>query len=330
VVLATFAAAPCVAEPAPFYAGKTISLSTFTPPGGSYDTYLRLLSRHMGRYLPGEPKFVVVNQPGAGGILALNYAATSAPKDGTFLTLVGVGMFTQEALVGGLPVSLGKFNWIGNFSSVINVLVTSGESKARSIEDARRREVLLGSVGAGSIDAQLPNAANFLAKTRFKILYGYKGNSEVLLAMERGEVEGRVNSWASLKAQMEPARLQKLNVLLQYGIKKAPDLPNVPLLSDIAGKSADNQAVAKFIGQSLAMSRPLAAPPDVPADRIEILRRAFDKTMADPEFLAEAKKTGFDIDPTQGEEVQTAVTEFLATPAPIIALAKRALKLDAR
>ena len=318
------------AQSVPFYSGKTISLSTFTPPGGSYDTYLRLLGNFMGRYILGSPHFIVVNQPGAGGITALNYATMSAPRDGTFLTLLGVGMFTQEALVGGLPVSLKSLNWIGNFASVTNVVVTSQSSGIGTIEDARRRQVLLGSIGAGSIDAQLPSAVNFLANTKFKIVYGYQGNSEVLLAMQRGEVEGRVNGWPSIKADLRSSEAQKLNILLQIATKKDRDLPDVALLSDVVEPTGDKQAVAKFIDQSLAMSRPLAAAPEVPADRVEILRRAFDKTLADPDFLAEANKVGLDVDPTKGEDVQAIVREFLSTPAPVVALAKSALQLEAR
>jgi tripartite-type tricarboxylate transporter receptor subunit TctC len=322
--------AAVLAQPKPFYAGKVISLSTFTPPGGSYDTYLRLLAQHMGKHIPGAPNFVVLNQPGAGGIEALNYAGLSAPKDGTFMTLVGVGMFTNESLQGISGVSLKQFNWIGNFTSETNVILTSPTSQTKTLADAEKHSVLLGSIGAGSIDAQLPSAANYLLGTQFKVLYGYQGSSEVLLAMERGEVEGRLNGWSSLKAELGLDRLAKMNVLLQIGEKKNVDLPNTPLLNDSVTAGSEKRAVANFITQSLAMSRPLAAPPEVPPERVAILRRAFDATMSDPDFLADAKKAGYDIDPTRGEDVQSLVQEFFATPDAVVKMAKDALALQTR
>jgi tripartite-type tricarboxylate transporter receptor subunit TctC len=308
----------------PFYAGKVISLSTFTPPGGSYDTYLRLLARYMGKYIPGAPNFVVLNQPGAGGIEAVNYAGSTAPKDGTFMTLVGVGMFMNEILGQTGGASIKSFNWIGNFASESNVIITSSASQTKTLDDAKHHVVLLGSIGAGSIDAQLPVAVNYLLGTQFKVLLGYQGNSEVLLAMDRGEVEGRLNAWSALKAALGD-RLRAMHVLIQIGEKKDSDLPNTPLLKDEVKGDSEKQAVARFITQSLAMSRPLAAPAGVPQDRIDILRRAFDQTMADPAFLADAKTAGYEVSPTKGEEVQTLVREFFATPKDVVSLATKVL-----
>src|SRR5262245_55950910 len=155
-----------------FYAGKTVTISTFTAPGGAYDAYIRLLTRHMGKHIPGRPTMIAMNQPGAGGILNVNYAGKVAPQDGTFLTLVGVGLLTQEVIgAASLQVSLRSFKWIGNVSKDNNIVATWPTSKAKTIEDARKHDVTIGSLGAGSIDAQLPAAYNTLLGTRFKVIF---------------------------------------------------------------------------------------------------------------------------------------------------------------
>src|SRR5262249_43202601 len=287
-----------------FFQGKTITISTFTTPGGSYDTYSRLLARHIVKFIPGRPAAIVINQPGAGGLLALNYAGRVAPRDGTFLTLAGVGMLLQGALDGqGMQVSLRDLRWIGNFTKVDNVLMTWPTSKAKTINDAQAGIVVLGSVGAGSIDAQLPAAFNALLGTRLKVIPGYPGTAQTLLAMERGEIEGKVNAWASLKSELPKERAASLNVLLQMGPTPAPDRGPVLWLADRVKADRRKQAVAEFLSLILAISRPLAAPPEVPDDRVKLLRRAFDATMKDQEFLSEAQRSGFDIDPMTGEDV---------------------------
>jgi tripartite-type tricarboxylate transporter receptor subunit TctC len=314
-----------------FYSGKAISISTFTPPGGSYDTYARLLARHIGKFIPGHPTVIVLNQPGAGGLVALNYAGKVAPHDGTFLTLAGVGTLLHEATGGqGMRVSLRDFQWIGNFSKVNNVLATWKTSRTKTIEDAKTHDVLLGSVGVGSIDAQLPAAFNALLGTRFKVILGYAGSKQVLLAMERGEVEGKVNGWSSFKAEMPGDRIADLNILLQVGLTRDPDLSNVPLFVELAKTGADQQAVAQFLSLAMSISRPLAAAPEVPRDRVEILRRAFDATLKASEFLGEAQKTGFDINPMTGEEVQDGIGRILNSPRDVVARSKAAIETSTR
>jgi tripartite-type tricarboxylate transporter receptor subunit TctC len=314
-----------------FFAGKSITISTFTPPGGSYDTYARLLARHIGRFIPGRPNVIVLNQPGAGGLVALNYAGKVAPRDGTFLTLVGVGLLLQEATGRqGMQVSLRDFRWIGNFSTVTNAIVTEKASRTKNIFDAMKQEVLLGSVGIGSIDAQLPAAFNALLGTRFKVFFGYAGSKEILLAMERGEVEGKLNGWSAFKAEMPPARLAELNVLAQVGLAPDAELPNVPLFADLAKADPQKAAVAAFLSLSMAISRPLAAPPEVPQDRVEMLRRAFDAALKSPELLADAQKVGFDINPMTGEEVQDGIARVINAPKDVIARSKAAIETSTR
>jgi tripartite-type tricarboxylate transporter receptor subunit TctC len=314
-----------------FFRGKTLTFSTFTPPGGSYDTYLRLLTRHIGKHIPGNPSAIVMNQPGAGGLMAVNYAGRIAPQDGTFLTLVGVGLFMQEATgLPGLQLSLKDFNWVGNFSTVNNVFAVWSTSKIKSVEDARQMPSLMGSVGAGSIDAQLPAAVNALIGTKFKVVHGYAGSPAVILAMKRGEVDGKVNGWPSFKVEVPAVERQDLRVILQLGLMKDPDLGDVPLLMDLVKGDARKEAMVRFITLSLAPSRPLALPPNVPKERIDLLRRAFDRTMEDPAFLADAGRTGFDIAPMTGEAVQDAVTQMMSTPKDIIAETKSIMEAPVR
>src|SRR5882672_3119657 len=223
-----------VSAPAPaqdFYAGKTISLSTHSTAGAGYDAYLRLLSRHMGKYIPGRPGFVVINQPGAGGLLAVNYAARVAPQDGTFLTIVSQGLLVLEATGGrGLQTSLGTFKWLGNFSQSNNVTVTWGASKVKNLADAMAHDVTVGATGAGSATVVGPTLYNALLGTRFKIIQGYNGSGQINLAMQRGELDGHANStWTSIKTTLNnDFRAGNLNVLIQMGLRKEPELPDVP------------------------------------------------------------------------------------------------------
>jgi tripartite-type tricarboxylate transporter receptor subunit TctC len=326
VVLA--AALPDAALADDFFAGKTISVSTHSTPGAGYDTYLRLLSRHMGKYILGRPSLVVINQPGAGGLLAVNHAAKAAPQDGTFLTLVSQGILVIEATGGkGLQVSLGKFKWLGNFSQSNNVTVTWISSNVKTLQDAMNREVVVGATGAGSATVVGPSLYNSLIGTRFKIIQGYSGSGQINLAMERGELDGHANStWTSLQAMLgNEFRDGKVNVLIQTGLRKEPDLPDVPLLSDLVRGDPRKEAVAQFLSLAGAIARPLAAPPGVPDERVAMLRRAFDATMKDPDFLAEAHAQRSDVEPMTGEETAAAIARILATPKAVISEVQAAL-----
>jgi tripartite-type tricarboxylate transporter receptor subunit TctC len=326
IVLLTTAVSPAVAQD--FYAGKTISMSTHSTAGAGYDTYLRLLSRHMGKHIPGKPNFVVLNQPGAGGLTAVNYAARIAPQDGTFLTLVSQGLLVVEATGGrGLQTSLGSFKWLGNLSQSNNVTVTWVTSNIRTLEDAKRREVTVGATGTGSATTLGPTLYNALLGTRFKIIQGYSGSGQVNLAMQRGELDGHGNStWTSIRSTLGPEfRDGKLNVLIQMGLRKEADLPDVPLLSDLVTGDPRKEAVARFMSLAVSVARPFAAPPGVPDERVALLRRAFDATVQDPDFQAEARRLSSDVDPMTGAETQAAVAAILGTPKSVIADVQAAL-----
>ena len=327
-ILCAIAAAPQTAQAQDFYAGKTVTLSTHTGPGGGYDTLLRLVARHWGKHIAGAPSFIVTNMPGAGGLTAFNHAARIAPKDGTFMTLVGQGLVVHEPTgQPGLQGSLGAMNWIGNVSQSPNVTAVWSTAPVKTIEDARKMEVTVGSTGAGSPDAQMPLVYNKLLGTRFKVVTGYAGGAQINLAMERGEIEGRgTNTWPSYKATFpEAVREKKLVPLIQIGMKRDPDLPDTPLLLDLVVGDAQREPVARFLSLTTAISRPIAAPPQTPPDRIALLRKAFDMLMKDADFLAEADRLKIDVDPMSGEEVQAAIAQVLATPPEVIARTQQAL-----
>lgn len=321
VMAAAVVLAPPLAVANDFYAGKTISMSTHTAAGGGYDTYLRLLARHMNKHIPGKPNMIVLNQPGAGGLLAVNYIGKVAPRDGTFLTLVSQGLLVHEATgQPGLQTSLKDFQWLGNLSQSSVVSVTWHTTGIKTLDDAKKKDVTVGSTGAGSISVQVPMLLNALFGTRFKIIYGYKGAGEMNLAMARGELDGRGgNTWASYKtANPDDIKNNRFNVLIQIGLRKEAELPNVPMLSDLVAGDPIKEPIGKFMSLSLAITRPVAAPPGVPAERVALLRRAFDATMKDREFLAEAAKLGSEIDSMSGEEVQAGVTEIMTMPKDVI------------
>jgi tripartite-type tricarboxylate transporter receptor subunit TctC len=314
-----------------FFSGKTITISTFTAPGGAYDAYIRLLARHMGKHIPGRPNLIATNQPGAGGILNLNHAGKVAPQDGTYLTLVGVGLLTQEVIgATRLQVSLRSFKWIGNVNKDNNVVATWPTSQAKTIADARKQDVALGSLGAGSIDAQLPSAYNAMLGSRFKVIFGYSGTPQVMLAMERGEVEGKENTWASFKTTLGMKRAAALNVLIQNATSPDPELANVPLLIDLVKGDPKKEAIARLLSVTLELSKPLAAPPGVPDDRIQILRRAFMATARDPEFLADAQNAGFPIEAMPGADLQLAVEQILTAPRDVVEATRAALVSGSR
>jgi tripartite-type tricarboxylate transporter receptor subunit TctC len=320
LLLATLGAAhPAFA--ADFYAGKTITISTYGAPGDSYDVYMRLLARHYGKHIPGNPRFTAINQTGAGGLVAINHAALVAPQDGTFITVASQGLLIFEATgQQGLKTSIGKFNWLGSFTQSNNVTVTWHTSRTKTLADAIDHEVVVGASGAAGGSVIGPTIYNAVLGTKFKIVYGYQGGAHIDLAMKRGEVEGRGNNtWAGYKATMpNEVRDGLLNVLIQTGLRKDRDLPQVPLFLDLVKGDPAREPIALFMSRAVAIARPVAAPPGVPADRVEILRRAFDATMRDSEFLAESERLHLEIDPLRGEEVQGIVTAVLVTPKPVI------------
>ena len=331
VIIWCGAPASRAAEAPPYYAGKTITFSTHTGPGGEYDAYLRLMSQFMGKYIPGNPTIIVLNQPGAGGLLAVNYAAKRAPQDGTFGTLVANGLLLFQALgQPGLEVSLGDFKWIGNFSAANGITVAMNTSGVKTIEEAKQRPVIIGSTGAGSISGLLPEVYNALVGTKFKVVYGYEGTSQMVLAMRRGEIQGRSGApWHDYLAEFpDEVKDGRLVALSQIGSAREARLPNAPLLTELVKDDPQKEAAAVFISLALAQTRSLAFPPGVPQEQVNILRKAFDQVIHDPEFVALAEKDGIDLDPVSGADVQKAVQQVVNTPKATVTLVRDLLKLQ--
>jgi tripartite-type tricarboxylate transporter receptor subunit TctC len=308
---------------ADFYHGKTLNLIIGTSSGNDYDFRGRLLARYLPRHLPGEPTIVPQNMPGVGGVKAANYLATIAPHDGTTLHMIMSNMMSSEAIgAQGVQFDTRKFFWIGNTSSTPNVTVSWYKSGVTSIEQVKTRELIVGAPG-GTAGVIYATAMNGLLGTKFKLVTGYPGGNEVNLALERGEIDGRAsNSWASWKStHPDWVKEKKIIVLVQVGLQRAPDLADVPLLNELGASDMDRQ-ILTFLSADTAIARSLVATPNTPPERVAALRHAFDETMKDPDFLAEADKAKLDIVPMRGEDAQKIADSIVNTPREVVARAK--------
>jgi tripartite-type tricarboxylate transporter receptor subunit TctC len=307
-----------------FYRGKTLDLIIPTSPGGDYDIRGRMVSRHLGRFIPGNPTIVARNMPGGVGIQAANYIMKAAPKDGTVLHIIFQTMPSYQAMGGqAVEFDVRKFGWIGNTTDSPNVLNSWHTTGIKTIQDAMERELVVGSPGTATSSYIYPSVMNALVGTKFKIVAGYPGGNDVNLAMEKGEVGGRgSNSWASWKSG-HPHWIaeKKIHILVQVALKRAPDLPDPPLMHELA-KNDDDRAVLRFISADMGISRAFVTTPDVPADRLAALRKAFSDMMKDEQFLAEAERAKMDISASDGAAVQAVAQSMIDTPAPILARAK--------
>ena len=301
-----------------FYKGKTIDLVIGYTPGATYDLYARLVSRHMGNYIPGNPRIMPRNLAGAGSRVAVNYLYNVAPQDGTALGTADQSLAVEQAMGDKqLTVDVNKLQWIGNPVVSNNTSVTWHTSQIRSVDDARAKEVTMGATGS-STSSQYPRLMNALLGTKFKVILGYPGANDINLAMERGEVAGKgSDSWAAWKAtRPDWLRDRKINILVQIGLTKNPEMGDAPLLMDLARNDEDRQ-VMKLLSTSVVIGRPIFAGPGVPVERVSILRRAFDETMKDPEFIRDAKDGKMDLDPVSGQDLQKLIGEIVATPKHI-------------
>jgi len=320
----TAASAQSVAD---FYRGKTLSMVIATSPGGDYDLRARLVARHMSRHIPGEPSVVARNMPGAVGVQAANWLATVAPRDSTVVHAIMQNMSAYQAL-GGSSVEFDtrRFFWVGNTTDTPNVINSWHTTGIKTIQDVMTRELVVGAPGTATSSVYYPKALNELVGTKFKIVSGYPGGNDVNLAMERGEVGGRgSNSWASWKAT-HPQWLaeKKIYILVQIALKRHAELADVPTMMELA-KNEEDRAVLAFLSADIPISRAYVTTPGTPADRVAALRRAFDATMKDPAFLAEAQKANVDVSPSTGEEAQKFSDLIANTPPAVIARAKAIL-----
>jgi len=320
-VLALALHSPCHAQvPAEFYKGRTIDLYIGTSVGGGYDAYARMLSRHMGRYIPGNPTLVPKNMEGGGGMRLANFLYNAAPKDGTQFGTINRGT-GFEPLFGNKNAQFEavKFNWLGSTNNEVSVCVAWHTIGTTKYEELLSKELVDGASGPAADTYQFPKIANGVLGTKFKIITGYPGGNDIDLAMERGEVQGRCGwSWTSVKATHPTWLPQKrISILFQMGLSKHPDLSEVPLIMDLA-RNDEERTIFKVIFGRQVMAWPFLAPPGVPRERAEALRRAFFETMRDRDFLAEAAKGNFEVRPVPGEELQRLVQEIYDTPAAVV------------
>lgn len=328
-VLAAAPVAPARAESvAEFYKGKQITLLVGYGAGGGYDTRARVVARFMGRHIPGNPAIVVQNMPGAGSMRLANHLYNVAPRDGTALGVINEFMAlntlfkVQKTEFDGL-----KFTWLGSLRKDPSICFAWHDSGIKTLDDLKTREFIVGASGTGSLSYILPITMKRFLGAKIKAIPGYKGSKGVMLAIEQGEVQGMCGlPWQSLKS-LRPDWVSeaKVTVIGQMGVAKDPDLPDIPFMVDLA-EDEDDKAAWKLIFATKAMANPFVAPPGLPEDRKQALRRAFDATVRDPDFLPEAEKLKMVIRPSTGEEIDVLLEQIYAAPAQIVDLAAEVLQ----
>lgn len=333
ILIGAGAGASALADPvADFYQGKRITMSVGSEPGGGYDAYARLVTRHMGRLIPGNPGFVVQNMPGGGGLRVTNHLYNIAPKDGSAMATVQRGLLTSPLLEARnlqLQYDPMKFNWLGSLNSETGLIVVWHTTPHKSMDDLFKTDLLVGS-SSPSTDF-LPLFLNNVLRTKFKIIPGYKSSTEAYLAVERGELQGRVSTgWAGDKDVLEPwMKDNKVRFLAQLSLAKNPEFPDVPLILDYARTPQEKQAM-ELILAAQQWGRPFVMPPDVPQDRVAAVRKAFIEMTKDEQFLAETKKLRMDLDIMTGAEIETLLKRVYATPADIVEVARKAISDNPR
>ena len=306
---------------------KPVNIYVAGTAGGGIDLYARVVGRHLGRHIPGNPTVAVQTMPGAGGIRAANFLAQQAPKDGTAITTFAGGPILEPLIGARDPgYDMSQFTWIGAVAKDIGLCMALGTTPFKTIDDVKKQQMVVAGTGAGSETDTWPIVLNEVLGTKFKLVTGYLGSQETIIAIERGEAHGRcVFSYSALKtAKPDWLRDKKINVLLLTALEPHPDFPGVTPVVELVKTPADRQLMELLVGHT-AMARPFAAPPGVPANIATLLRRAFDATMKDPEFLADAAKIQADVQPSTGEDVQRLVARLYQTPRPVVERAKKLL-----
>jgi tripartite-type tricarboxylate transporter receptor subunit TctC len=314
------------AEPvADFYRGKTVNVLIGVGVGGEYDIQARLVARHIGKHIPGNPNVVSQNMTGAGGLRMTNFLYSVAARDGTFIGMIANAFpALQAAGIPGVQFDAAKMQWLGTIAPVVETMAMWHTTGVKTIEDARKREVVAGASARGAMSFTHPALMNELLGTRFKIVTGYTGGNEINLAMERGEVEARNNTWSSWKATKAAWLKDKKILIIAQAGPKASDL-DAPMIEELARNAEDRQLI-ELVMSGTQFGRPLTTNAGVPSERVAALRVAFAATMKDPEFLAEAAALNFEVNPVLGETMQRIVEKVLSTPAPVAARAKALLE----
>ena len=324
LLMATAGHAQSVAE---FYRGKTIQLPIGYTAGGGYDLNARVLARHMSRHIPGNPNIVPQNMAGAGSLRLANFLYSVAPKDDTMFGMIGRGM-PMEPLIGGSATQYDarRYTWIGSVSDQVSLCATWHTSKVKNWVDMLKTDFTVGGEGSGSDPDMFATMIKSIFAVKIRLVSGYPGGNEINLAMERGEVDGRCGwSWSSIKiTKSDWLKKKQINLILQMALHGNDELKGVPLIMDLARNDRERQ-ILKLVLSRQQMGWPFTAPPDVPKDRAQALRAAFDATMKDPEYLAEAQKRRLDINPMSGLEIEKLINELYATPPDVIAATKTAI-----
>jgi tripartite-type tricarboxylate transporter receptor subunit TctC len=311
-----------------FAAAQTTTIIVGYPPGAGYDIHMRTFARHLSKHLPGKPTIVPQNMAGAGSLRAANLLYNAAPKDGTTIGMFARGLAMQPLLDDkGIQFDARKFNWIGSLSSEVSIALSWHSKPFKTIDDVRQRDMIVAASGSGADTVIFPYILNGVLGTKFKVVTGYPGAADSILAVERGEADGIVGiSWTTLTAgKLDWIRDKKINLMAQLATKKNPDLGNVPLVTEFA-KNASDKGVLELIFARQEMAYPIVAPPGVPAERVQVLRHAFEAVVRDPEYLADARRQSLDSDPVRGAEIATLIDRIYASPRDVIARAKVAIE----
>jgi tripartite-type tricarboxylate transporter receptor subunit TctC len=316
--LVNAAATPAAAQ-ADVLAGKSVQMIIGFGPGGGYDLWARTLGRHIGKHLPGNPNVVPQNMPGAGSFTAASYIFNIAPKDGSAL-----GIIARDAALGPLTGASGarfdptRLSWIGTPTKETNVCIAFHTAQVKSVQDLYDKQLILGDTGPGTGTRSYPKALNELLGMKFRLVGGFPASSDVFLAMERGEVDGICESLDSIKIR-RPDWIPsgKVAILFQGGAEPNPELKGVPFVRDLARTPEQKQAI-EFLYAGQGIGRPFVAPPDLPAERLKMLRDAFNATMKDTDFIAETKKSKLELEPEDGEHLAALIAKIYATPKPIV------------
>ncbi|HXJ01432.1 MAG TPA: hypothetical protein VNH44_09415 [Micropepsaceae bacterium] len=313
------------ATPAEFYRGRNVFVVIGYTPGGGYDFYARLLARHLGKHIPGGPTVIPQNMPGAGSLKAANYLYGIAPKDGSVIGTFAHGMGSAP-LLGQAQFDARKFVWLGSITKDVMLCISWNGSPIRNWSDVMAKQFTFGGVAAGNAPDIYAKLYNSVTGAKIKLATGFPGTNDIALAMQRREVDGLCGiAWSTVKAQHgDWVRDRKIGVLLQAATSKAADLADVPLAGEFV-RTQKGRQVLDFVLASQIMARPFAAPPGVPPERAAVLRAAFDETMKDPAFLADARKLMLDVDPVGAKEIDALIATLYATPKDVVAEATRVL-----
>ena len=314
-------------SPAEFYKGKTLSLIIPNAPGGSFDLYARLVTSHLGRFIPGQPSFIAQNMPGASGMLAANHLANVAPKDGTVLSVLVPNITLAQVLgVPAINYDTRQYNWIGRIIATTATLFTWHTSGTRTLADLKTRETLVASTGPLSQAEINSTMLNGVVGTKFRLIRGYKGSGEAALAVERGEADGTLMPWEFLKsAHADWVRDNKIQLVARYVRRAVPDRPELRSVYDLPETPEQLNVLRLFLGSD-EMGHPIAMPPGVPRDRVDAVRLALETMVQDPEFLADATKRKLDLLPARWDELERTVAEAFAATSAEIEIARRYYK----